>query len=293
MTDMRLDQLNTDVCDAFNRYDNDMLRVCRFAYDPNSNLVYKYYPNGRNTTCYRDEFRFEFEVMHQINQECPNSGLFPRYSGWGEFEDFGYPFIAMELIEGITLEQRLRQSSALCTPTFLFTPEQLCHIVDQIYKAQTILCRHGLMYFDLSPSNVILKNQQFDICLIDFTFCYHINPGDPYSGGIYKKIDDWLRDVSPDFPMQLALRQSLYLFFSRLFYPGSSQYALSYEWSDFDFFRTQNGLGRFPAVPYNGHIVQCRNLFDDSSWYDQPDALLQPLTALYQNILAAFPQQHL
>lgn len=289
---MRLDQLDQSSCASFNQDENLQYRTCRFAYDATNQVVYKYYC-GPQRKLYRNEFRLEFNIMQQINQESPHSGLFPRYSRYGVFEDCGYPFIAMELIEGITLEQRLRQSSALCTPTFLFTPEQLCHIVDQIYEAQTILCRHGLMYFDLSPSNVVLRNHQLDICLIDFTFCYHINPDNPYSGGIYKKIDDRLRDVSPDFPMQLALRQSLYLFFSRLFYPGSAQYALSYEWSDFDFFRTQHGLGRFPAAPYHGHIVQCCNLFDDNSWYDQPDALLKPLTALYQNILAAFPQQHL
>ncbi|MCD8356320.1 MAG: hypothetical protein LUE11_07095 [Clostridia bacterium] len=282
---MKLAKLNTERYARFNFGEDNAYRVCNFAYDSTNNLLYKFYPHNDNDH-YQREFEFEFDVMREINNEWPNSPLFPQYHSWGIFEDCGYPFIAMEFIEGDTLEYHLRQASVPGIPAFLFSPEQVCHIVDQIHAAQTILCQHSLMYFDLSPSNVILRNENFDICLIDFTFCCRINHMNPYQCNNFKKIDARLPDVTPDFPMQLVLRQSLYLFFSRLFYCGSGQYAVSFDPGQFNSFRLRNNMGSFPDTPYNEVFDSCRTLFQDEPyWYNNYEALLAPLNVLHQQIM--------
>ncbi len=63
----------------------------------------------------------------------------------------GTPYIVMELLEGETLQQRLRRGGTLSLGELKETFEQLCHAVAAAHAA-------GIVHRDLKPENVFLAN---------------------------------------------------------------------------------------------------------------------------------------
>lgn len=132
----------------------------------------------------------------------------PRYYGFRE--DFSLPetgksslALCMEYCEG-TLLPVLAKNLSL---------QQLLSIVLSVGNTLSYLLDNGILYTDLHPSNILLRNENtnLQISLLDFTYCYYFlnNPNPPYS----------LRfsyNLSPDLKGQQLLIQELTFFFHAL-----------------------------------------------------------------------------
>ena len=132
----------------------------------------------------------------------------PHYYGFKE--DFLLPKTAkpalalcMEYCEGTLLPALVRKLSL----------NQLLSIVLATGEVLAYLLDNGILYTDLHPSNILVRNEDTDlqITLLDFTYCYYFlkNPNPPYS----------LRfsyNLSPNLKGQQLLIQELTFFFHAL-----------------------------------------------------------------------------
>lgn len=193
---------------------------CGFRCNKSKTILYKYCKNG--DPAYRNGFRLEYEFMKRLEQNCPETSFFPRYYQCG-LDRYGRPCISMEYIHGVTLETVLEQKYryGVLEPRMLFSAKELSHICRQIYEALSLLAQNGILYFDLNPNNIIVINSDYDIRLIDFTFCYYISNGADNS--LLRIIDD---RMYPELPLPLWFEKAMLLFFTRLFYSGDKQYNL-------------------------------------------------------------------
>ncbi len=64
-------------------------------------------------------------------------------------EDRGVPYLVMEYLEGVSLEQALRQSRALPL-------SQICRIIREVSRGLADAHQHGLIHRDIKPSNIWL-----------------------------------------------------------------------------------------------------------------------------------------
>jgi len=86
----------------------------------------------------------------------------PRFVAAGDLASA--PFLAMEWIEGESLEQRLARGA--------LKPEEAAHIGAAVADALHSLHRQETIHFDLKPANVILRAAG-DVVLIDFGMAHH------------------------------------------------------------------------------------------------------------------------
>ncbi|MCA9506657.1 MAG: serine/threonine protein kinase, partial [Myxococcales bacterium] len=89
--------------------------------------------------------RFLREARVTAGLRCPHT---VRVFDFGQLAD-ATPYLAMELVEGVTLDQRLRDQGAL-------PPAQAIEIVRQISLALEEAHGQGLVHRDLKPSNVMV-----------------------------------------------------------------------------------------------------------------------------------------
>lgn len=89
-----------------------------------------------------DRFLREASILSQIKHK--NIITFYGFGVWR-----GAPYIAMEHLSGITLEEKLERSSAL-------TVEQLRSWFQQICSALSCAHKHGIIHRDLKPENIFL-----------------------------------------------------------------------------------------------------------------------------------------
>src|ERR1041384_3012316 len=104
---------------------------------------------------------------------------------FGIREDTGQYFYAMELIEGETLEERVRRAGPLSVRTTI-------DIAQQITTALAVAEKQGLVHRDLKPANLMLlssddgtvgrNNEKVVVRIIDFGLAKALHPpGDPLS----------------------------------------------------------------------------------------------------------------
>lgn len=191
---------------------------CDFYCTPDETVLYKFCKT--NSDIYYQAFQREFHFLKNLEQALPSASYFPRYYSYGR-DKRRRPYIAMEYIHGIPLEQLLteRFSPDVSEPRTLFQPKDLSHICSQIYDALQLLQENDILYFDLNPKNILIVSDSFDIRLVDFTFCYHPSLGSANSRP--RAIDSHMH---PDFPPALKLQYSMMIFFTRLFFSGNERY---------------------------------------------------------------------
>lgn len=198
---------------------------CCFELDDKTQRLYKICRVPAWTPYYYRGFYYEFETMRRLN----GSDYFPSYY---EFNDHkkelnlnNSPYICMDYIRGETLESLLerrgkRNGSGSKRLFPLLSDWELHRLFEQLYDALCILCDNGILYFDLNPRNIIIVSKQFDLRLVDFTFCCHHRKN--RKNIHWKAIEGSLHK---DWPYSLLLEESLLLLFTRLFYPGEADYA--------------------------------------------------------------------
>jgi len=104
--------------------------------------------------------RFEREVRLAAGLRSPHV---VQVLDHGIDEDTGIPFIAMELLEGESLEQRLRRLGRL-------SPEETFSVVAQLVRALSRAHAAGIVHRDLKPDNVFLVRNDEDsiVKILDF-----------------------------------------------------------------------------------------------------------------------------
>lgn len=197
------------------------IQDCYIHCDKSRNILYKYCIRPDLYSIYADGFRQEYDSMKALEQKDPATyaDYFPHYYSVSTSKKEA-PYISMEHIDGISLEYILTEKRPLhaSQPTFLFSYKQISYICSQVFHALCFLCANNIFYFDLLPRNIIVENQNCDIKLIDFTFCYHV----PFQENrCYKKMDHRLNHR---LPLPLRIEHALMLFFTRLFYCGEPCY---------------------------------------------------------------------
>ena len=85
---------------------------------------------------------------------------------YGETED-GQPYLVMELIDGQSLSELLREDS--------LPVDRAVGIVKQVVEAIAEAHRHGIVHRDIKPSNVVL-NQRNEVKVLDFGLAKHTEP---------------------------------------------------------------------------------------------------------------------
>lgn len=83
-------------------------------------------------------------------------------------EDHDTPFIVMELIDGITLEEKMRTLKDPRSGAYQVSDELVSTIFAPLSEALTLCHEHGIIHRDLKPDNIILEADTQRPVLIDF-----------------------------------------------------------------------------------------------------------------------------
>lgn len=115
-------------------------------------------PSQKN---YRQRFLREARAASQLNH--PHIATVHEF---GETED-GQPYLVMELIDGQSLSDLLRENS--------LPVDRAVGIVKQVVDAIAEAHRHGIIHRDIKPSNVVV-NQRNEVKVLDFGIAKHFDP---------------------------------------------------------------------------------------------------------------------
>lgn len=240
-------------------------------------FYYKYCENPDEYIAYSTSFQIEFEHMNRLRilmEQNGNGGLysrlFPRYYSTG-ITSTGQPYIEMEYLTGSTLENILSSRPQTNTPQRLLSHQQILHIYEQLHDAIDCLYQVGIIQLDLSPQNIFVLNENFDIKLIDFTNCYYTC----YPNRAYKALDN---RINPNTPVGIQLRDAGALLFTRLFFSGKELYHVHFSRENSGFFnrgyyQLLNCLFCPDALTYANADIN--DLFYWKDWYNELTRILQ------------------
>ena len=213
-------------------------------------LLYKYCCNPARYEEYAVCFQYEFQKMKELEDLMSQNGfhkdytqLFPSYYDYGRATD-GAPYLKMDYIDGITLEYFLSHSprSCECLPKQILEPGQIWHLFSQLNHAQHLLSLVNILQMDLSPKNIILRNDHPDIRLIDFTDVYYLDHRIRRKREALRHSHHLIDyQANPELPPARQLQEAGVLLFTRLFYQGQKGY-LNYRPRD-SFFHKHNYSG--------------------------------------------------
>ena len=119
-------------------------------------------PSAPGQRLFRARFLREARAASLLNH--PHIATIHEY---GETED-GQPYLVMELINGQSLSDLLREES--------LPLDRSIAIIKQVTEAIAEAHRHGLVHRDIKPSNVAL-NQRNEVKVLDFGLAKQVDPG--------------------------------------------------------------------------------------------------------------------
>jgi eukaryotic-like serine/threonine-protein kinase len=90
----------------------------------------------------------------------------PRFHECGVLGD-GRPWIAMELIEGVPLANKLQHRATL-------PPDDVMRFVASVAAVLAAAHDRGITHRDLKPDNIVLTNDEFGVRLIDWGIAHHL-----------------------------------------------------------------------------------------------------------------------
>lgn len=233
---------------------------------------------------YADEFRTELAHMKHLYDLMEREGLgqlyerlFPRYESLSTEPD-GRPLLVMENVFGKTLETYLCEQTAAGGPAVLFGSSRLLHIFEQLHDAVYWLHRGGMLHFDLSPQNILIVSDAFDLRFVDFTGCYHtaLSVSENMRTG-YKKMD---YRTDPDASLSCQLRDTCALFFTRLFFCGNRHYNNAFSTN----LQSRTGIRAFRFFDKKyPHLLDCL-FYPSSSPHHTDGSLLSDWESWYQSL---------
>src|SRR5690349_9889378 len=131
-------------------------------------------------THFRTRFLREARAASRLNH--PHIATVHDY---GETED-GQPYLVMELIEGKSLSDLLREDS--------LPVDRAIEIVKQVAEAIAEAHRHGIVHRDIKPSNVVL-NHRNEVKVVDFGLAKHTESDGPAASGAGASVTHTLEGV--------------------------------------------------------------------------------------------------
>lgn len=128
-------------------------------------------PQAASQPKLRRLFRTEYELGTRLR----HSGIVQIFDA-GELED--HPYIAMALVEGMTLEEFLAKNRTLGEAASVSIARQIAQALDHVHQ-------QGIVHRDLKPSNILIS-QDGRALLFDFGAALNRNaPPPPEKEGIY------------------------------------------------------------------------------------------------------------
>ncbi|HST54392.1 MAG TPA: serine/threonine-protein kinase [Solirubrobacteraceae bacterium] len=141
-------------------------------------------------------FRERFERESRIAASIEHANVIPVYETG---DDDGLLFIAMRLVDGVDLAQRLRTVGAL-------TPGESVRLGEQLAGALTAAHARGLVHRDVKPANVLLTfDQPQHAYLTDFGIAKRVGsgPGELDRGDELTAVDRWVGSLDYLAPEQI------------------------------------------------------------------------------------------
>ncbi len=148
-------------------------------------------PSQKN---YRARFLREARAASRLNH--PHIATVHDF---GETED-GQPYLVMELIDGQSLSDLLREDS--------LPVDQAIGIVKQVVEAIAEAHRHGIIHRDIKPSNVVL-NQRNEVKVLDFGLAKHTESESLTTQRIGESVTETLEGIVVGTPSYLSPEQAL------------------------------------------------------------------------------------
>ncbi|HKR15475.1 MAG TPA: tetratricopeptide repeat protein [Pyrinomonadaceae bacterium] len=151
-------------------------------------------PTKPGQRLYRTRFLREARAASLLNH--PHIATIHEY---GEAED-GQPYLVMELINGQSLSELLREES--------LPVDRAVAIVKQVAEAIAEAHRHGIVHRDIKPSNVAL-NQRNEVKVLDFGLAKYAEPNSLETQKIGEDATHTLEGVVIGTPSYLSPEQAL------------------------------------------------------------------------------------
>lgn len=116
--------------------------------------------------------RFQRECKALATLKCD---AIPQIHSWGN-DEIGFPYIAMELMQGTTLESHLKSHKV--------APEVLTDIFCQIADTLALVHSQGLVHRDLKPENIMLVTAEdgFEAKILDFGIAHLLDSDSAITG---------------------------------------------------------------------------------------------------------------
>lgn len=178
-----------------------------------------------------NRFRLEAQTLQKLNHPSivriiePTHNTHNRF--YPAFEENGELYLAMEFIEGDTLDRYVRNNGGP------LSEDRAVHIMCNILDAMEYVRQKGIIHRDIKPSNIIIRPDGASICIIDFGIVKDLNTGGLTTGRCVLGTDGYM---SPEQANGLTVdsRTDIYSLGCLLFYMLTATHAIEKKASDYE-----------------------------------------------------------
>ena len=143
------------------------------------------------------------------------------------FEYNGNLYIAMEFVEGLTLDKYIRNNGGPLQERYAV--ELMCKILDAMEHVR----QQGLVHRDIKPSNIIVKPNK-DICIIDFGIAKDIHSNGMTTGRCILGTNGYMSPEQAEGGLTIDSRTDIYSLGCVLFYMVTGVHAIQTRGSDLE-----------------------------------------------------------
>ena len=176
-------------------------------------------------------FQLEARVLEKLNHPSIVKIIKPLHYAstkyYPAFECNGNLYIAMEFVEGCTLDKFIRTSGGALQ-------EKLAvELMSKILDAMEYVRQQGLVHRDIKPSNIIIKPNN-DICIIDFGIVKDIHSNGMTTGRCILGTNGYMSPEQAEGGLTIDSRTDIYSLGCVLFYMVTGVHAIQTKGSDLE-----------------------------------------------------------
>lgn len=178
-----------------------------------------------------NRFRLEAQTLQRLNHSSIVKIIEPPYNAnnrfYPAFEENGELYLAMEFVEGDTLERYVRNNGGPLSES------KAVLIMSNILDAMEYVRQKGIIHRDIKPSNIIIRPDGVSICIIDFGIVKDLNTTGLTTGRCVLGTDGYM---SPEQANGLTVdsRTDIYSLGCLLFYMLTGTHAIEKKASDYE-----------------------------------------------------------